>query len=35
VRDGVETRIGGKASLELERGDTIVVQTPGGGGYGS
>jgi N-methylhydantoinase A/oxoprolinase/acetone carboxylase beta subunit/N-methylhydantoinase B/oxoprolinase/acetone carboxylase alpha subunit len=34
VRDGVEKQIGGKVSFKLKPGDTIVVQTPGGGGYG-
>ena len=34
IRDGVETPLGAKASLTLEPGDVLVVQTPGGGGYG-
>ncbi len=35
VRDGREAPLPAKASLTLEPGDTIVVQTPGGGGYGT
>jgi N-methylhydantoinase B len=34
VRDGVETRIGSKVTVELEAGDVISVRTCGGGGYG-
>jgi N-methylhydantoinase B len=34
VRDGVETRLGSKSTIELEAGDTISVRTCGGGGYG-
>src|SRR6185437_684739 len=34
VRDGVETRLGSKSTVELEAGDTISVRTCGGGGYG-
>jgi N-methylhydantoinase B len=34
VRNGKEERIGAKTTLKLERGDTVIVQTPGGGGYG-
>jgi N-methylhydantoinase B len=34
VRDGVTTRLAAKTSLALEVGDTLIVQTPGGGGYG-
>ena len=34
IRDGVETRLGSKSTLELEAGDTISVRTCGGGGYG-
>ncbi len=29
VRDGVETSVGGKANFALEKGDEIVLQTPG------
>ncbi len=35
VRDGRETPLAAKTSLPLEAGDTLIVQTPGGGGYGS
>ena len=31
---GEEQDVGGKASLALEPGDQLVVETPGGGGYG-
>ena len=34
VRDGVETRLGSKVTVELEAGDAISVRTCGGGGYG-
>jgi N-methylhydantoinase B len=34
VRNGVETRLGSKTTVELEAGDTISVRTCGGGGYG-
>jgi N-methylhydantoinase B len=34
VRDGVETRLGSKTTVELEAGDRISVRTCGGGGYG-
>ena len=34
VRDGVETRLGSKVTVELEAGDVISVRTCGGGGYG-
>jgi N-methylhydantoinase B len=35
IRDGVETTIPAKTSLTLQAGDVLVVQTPGGGGFGS
>jgi N-methylhydantoinase B len=35
VRDGAETRLGSKSTVELEAGDVISVRTCGGGGYGS
>ena len=35
VRDGMETRLGAKATIELEPGDVISIRTCGGGGYGS
>ena len=34
VRDGVETRLGSKATLDLVPGDVISIRTCGGGGYG-
>jgi N-methylhydantoinase B len=34
IRDGVETRLGSKVTVELEAGDVISVRTCGGGGYG-
>src|SRR5262249_18874569 len=34
VRDGVETRLGSKVTVDLEPGDAISVRTCGGGGYG-
>ncbi|MBA3347834.1 MAG: hydantoinase B/oxoprolinase family protein [Actinobacteria bacterium] len=33
-RDGVETRLGSKSTVELVPGDVISVRTCGGGGYG-
>lgn len=32
---GIETTCPGKASLTLEAGEVIVIETPGGGGWGS
>ena len=34
IRDGVETRLGSKCTIELVPGDVISVRTCGGGGYG-
>ena len=34
VREGVETRLSSKTTLDLEPGDVISVRTCGGGGYG-
>jgi N-methylhydantoinase B len=34
IRNGVETRLGSKVTVELEAGDVISVRTCGGGGYG-
>ena len=34
VRDGVETRLGSKSTLDLVPGDVISVRSCGGGGYG-
>ena len=33
--DGVETELPGKTTLRLRRGDRLVVETPGGGGWGT
>jgi len=35
IRDGVESTVAAKATLALEPGDIVVVQTPGGGGFGN
>jgi N-methylhydantoinase B len=34
VRDGVETELPAKTTVRVRRGDLVIVQTPGGGGYG-
>jgi len=34
IRDGVENRLPGKGSFEVETGDILSIRTPGGGGYG-
>jgi N-methylhydantoinase B len=34
IRDGAETRLSSKTTVELEPGDVISVRTCGGGGYG-
>ncbi|CAI5480798.1 unnamed protein product [Closterium sp. Yama58-4] len=34
ARDGRVVNLGGKASVGVERGDTLLVCTPGGGGWG-
>jgi N-methylhydantoinase B len=34
IRDGVETRLPAKTTLEVQPGDTISYRTCGGGGYG-
>jgi N-methylhydantoinase B len=34
IREGAETRLGSKTTVELEPGDVISVRTCGGGGYG-
>lgn len=34
IRGGQETDIGGKNSIILNKGDSICIKTPGGGGYG-
>ncbi len=33
--DGREEELGGSAQLALEAGDVLVIETPGGGGYGA
>jgi N-methylhydantoinase B len=35
VRDGVERAIGAKAAVHVRPGDRLVIETPGGGGWGS
>jgi 5-oxoprolinase (ATP-hydrolysing) len=32
--DGSVTQLGGSDSAQLDAGDVLVVETPGGGGYG-
>ncbi len=32
--DGTETKLPSKVSIEMRRGDTLIIRTPGGGGYG-
>ncbi|HUF46778.1 MAG TPA: hydantoinase B/oxoprolinase family protein [Vicinamibacterales bacterium] len=34
IRDGKETLLPGKIELQLEAGDRLRIETPGGGGYG-
>lgn len=34
-RNGRAVNIGSKASFEIQKGDILCIQTPGGGGYGS
>jgi 5-oxoprolinase (ATP-hydrolysing) len=34
-RDGRVEKLGGKAHAQLQAGDRLIVQTPGGGGYGA
>ncbi|HXH87442.1 MAG TPA: hydantoinase B/oxoprolinase family protein [Gaiellaceae bacterium] len=34
IRDGAETQLGAKATVELRAGDTVSYRTCGGGGYG-
>jgi len=34
IRDGAETRLSSKTTLDLVPGDVISVRTCGGGGYG-
>ena len=35
VRDGVEQPLPGKVQLQMQRGDRLRIETPGGGGYGA
>jgi N-methylhydantoinase B len=35
VREGRETCLGGKAMIDVVAGDRLIVETPGGGGWGS
>jgi N-methylhydantoinase B len=35
IRDGVETELPAKATIDLRRDDVLVIDTPGGGGFGS
>ena len=34
-RDGVVVELPGSAEVALEPGDRLVIETPGGGGYGA
>jgi len=34
VRDGVETVVGAKVTVQVQAGDRVIVETPGGGGWG-
>ena len=34
-KDGTITDMAGSDSVELEAGDVLVIETPGGGGYGA
>tara|TARA_R110002073_G_scaffold271385_1_gene434749 strand:- start:565 stop:687 length:123 start_codon:yes stop_codon:yes gene_type:complete len=33
-KDGTVEKLGATASVQLEKGDVFVIETPGGGGYG-
>jgi N-methylhydantoinase B len=35
IRDGKETPLPGKGSVELKAGDVLSIRTPGGGGFGN
>jgi N-methylhydantoinase B len=35
IREGVQTMLGGKCALRVCPGDQIVIETPGGGGWGA
>ena len=34
IRDGIETELPSRAMIELNPGDVLKIETPGGGGYG-
>jgi N-methylhydantoinase B/oxoprolinase/acetone carboxylase alpha subunit len=34
LRDGVRTVLDGRASVQVQAGDILIVETPGGGGWG-
>jgi N-methylhydantoinase B/oxoprolinase/acetone carboxylase alpha subunit len=34
VRDGQLTPLPGKTTIQLQSGDTLRIETPGGGGWG-
>jgi N-methylhydantoinase B/oxoprolinase/acetone carboxylase alpha subunit len=34
-RDGSVAELGGRAEIAVAAGDRLVIETPGGGGYGS
>jgi len=34
-RDGRKEKIGSKATLPLKKGEMLIIETPGGGGYGN
>jgi N-methylhydantoinase B len=34
VRDGVEQLLGGKHTMQVQPGDHVIIETPGGGGWG-
>ena len=33
IKDGIERNLGGKASVKVSRGDTVIIKTAGGGGF--
>ena len=33
--DGIEEKLPSKVTIEISRGDTLIIRTPGGGGYGN
>jgi N-methylhydantoinase B/oxoprolinase/acetone carboxylase alpha subunit len=35
IRDSKKRKLGGKASLQVKPGDRLIIETPGGGGWGS